>query len=77
MATALELLAEEASGCTRCPLAATRTQVVFARGDPNARLVFIGEAPGRDEESFHDSRCTALGRGTSYPSVSMRAMAER
>ena len=46
----LALLAEQATGCTRCPLAQTRTQVVFSRGDPNADLVFIGEAPGRDED---------------------------
>ena len=48
--TTLEQLAEHASGCTRCPLAATRTQVVFSRGDSSADLVFIGEAPGRDED---------------------------
>ena len=50
MATPLEELAQQASGCTRCPLSATRTQVVFSRGDPDADLVFIGEAPGRDED---------------------------
>lgn len=50
MATPLELLAEQASICTRCDLAATRTQVVFARGNDSARLVFVGEAPGRDED---------------------------
>lgn len=37
--------------CTRCPLAATRTQVVFGRGDPQADLVFVGEAPGADEDA--------------------------
>lgn len=47
---ALEELAAEASGCTRCPLAASRTQVVFGVGDPTARLVFVGEAPGREED---------------------------
>ncbi|HEX7167416.1 MAG TPA: uracil-DNA glycosylase [Acidimicrobiales bacterium] len=50
MATPLELLAEQAAGCTRCPLAQTRTQVVFSRGDPLADLVFVGEAPGKDED---------------------------
>lgn len=48
--TTLAQLAEQAAGCTRCPLAETRTQVVFSRGDPSADLVFIGEAPGRDED---------------------------
>ena len=48
--TTLAQLAEQASGCTRCPLAQSRTQVVFSRGDSSADLVFIGEAPGRDED---------------------------
>jgi DNA polymerase len=43
-------LAVEASGCTRCALAAGRTQVVFGVGDPHANLVFIGEGPGREED---------------------------
>jgi DNA polymerase len=33
-----------------CALRATATQLVFADGDPNARLMFVGEAPGRDED---------------------------
>jgi DNA polymerase len=48
--TRLAELAAEAAGCTRCPLAATRTQVVFGVGDPDADLMFVGEAPGRDED---------------------------
>ena len=48
--TALEELAREASGCTRCPLHETRTQVVFGVGDPSSGLMFIGEAPGREED---------------------------
>jgi uracil-DNA glycosylase family 4 len=43
-------LRTEASGCTRCALATTRTQVVFGVGDPHAPLMFIGEGPGRDED---------------------------
>ena len=47
----LELLAEVVAGCPRCPeLAATRTQTVFGDGNPQARLVFLGEAPGADED---------------------------
>jgi DNA polymerase len=46
----LQTLAEEAAGCTRCPLAAGRTQVVFGVGDPHADLMFVGEGPGRDED---------------------------
>jgi DNA polymerase len=40
-----------ARGCERCaPLVATRTQVVFGAGNADADLMFIGEAPGRDED---------------------------
>ncbi len=45
-----EELRTTACACTRCPLAATRTQVVFGVGDPTASLLFVGEAPGRDED---------------------------
>ncbi len=39
------------AACTRCAeLAATRTQTVFGVGNPQARLVFLGEAPGADED---------------------------
>ena len=37
-------------GCTRCALAQTRTQVVFGAGDPDADLMFVGEAPGYHED---------------------------
>jgi len=37
-------------GCTRCPLHKTRTHFVFGEGNPNAPIMFIGEAPGRDED---------------------------
>ena len=40
----------EALGCTRCPLSAGRTQVVFASGDPTLGLVFVGEGPGAEED---------------------------
>jgi uracil-DNA glycosylase len=46
----LAALAVQASTCTRCPLHETRTQVVFGVGDASSRLVFVGEAPGRDED---------------------------
>src|SRR5215211_9472224 len=41
---------DETLGCTRCALAAGRTQVVFGSGDPNADLMFVGEAPGFHED---------------------------
>ncbi len=40
----------EASECTKCELSQTRTKVVFGAGDANAELMFIGEAPGADED---------------------------
>jgi DNA polymerase len=40
----------EASACTRCPLAETRTNVVFGGGDADANLMFVGEAPGAEED---------------------------
>jgi len=47
----LKVLAEEVAVCRKCAnLAATRTQTVFADGSPSARLMFIGEAPGADED---------------------------
>jgi len=46
----LDALRVEALACVRCPLAGTRTQVVFGAGDPNADLVFVGEGPGAEED---------------------------
>jgi DNA polymerase len=46
----LRAFAEVVSGCTKCPLAGGRTQVVFGSGDPNADLMFVGEAPGFHED---------------------------
>jgi DNA polymerase len=43
-------LAVEASTCTRCPLSAGRTQVVWGEGDPSAGLMVVGEGPGADED---------------------------
>jgi DNA polymerase len=39
-----------AIACDKCRLAKTRTQVVYGVGNPQADLMFIGEAPGRDED---------------------------
>jgi DNA polymerase len=40
----------EVANCDRCPLHETRTKAVFGAGDANARLMFIGEAPGAEED---------------------------
>ena len=49
MSTLADLQAT-ALGCTRCPLANGRTQVVFGEGDPHAGLLVVGEGPGREED---------------------------
>lgn len=46
----LALLAEEVARCSACPLHATRTKTVFGVGNPATKVLFIGEAPGRDED---------------------------
>jgi uracil-DNA glycosylase len=47
----LEDIKKEIGNCTRCGLCEERTQVVHSVGDPSARLMFIGEAPGADEDA--------------------------
>jgi uracil-DNA glycosylase family 4 len=46
----LEEIREEIGDCTRCKLHKGRTNIVFGEGNPKARLVFVGEGPGRDED---------------------------
>lgn len=46
----LNELCEQVSACHKCPLAEGRTQTVFGEGNPNARVLIIGEAPGRNED---------------------------
>jgi uracil-DNA glycosylase len=43
-------LFEEVQGCTRCPLYETRTKAVFGSGNADADLMFVGEAPGAEED---------------------------
>lgn len=43
-------LADDVARCVACPLHATRTQTAFARGNPDAELVFVGEGPGTQED---------------------------
>jgi uracil-DNA glycosylase len=50
-AAALAVVQKKVAACTRCSeLASSRTQTVFGVGNPEARLVFVGEAPGADED---------------------------
>lgn len=48
--TRLALVAEQVRGCSRCELHSTRTNTVFARGNPMAEVCFVGEGPGADED---------------------------
>jgi DNA polymerase len=50
-AAALQLIRDEIGDCTRCKLHEGRNQLVFGDGDPNARLMFVGEGPGADEDA--------------------------
>ncbi|MBM4128708.1 MAG: uracil-DNA glycosylase [Nitrospira sp.] len=47
---ALETLKEEIGDCRRCKLSKERTNIVFGEGNPDTRIMFIGEAPGREED---------------------------
>jgi uracil-DNA glycosylase len=50
-AAALRLIREEIGDCTRCALHTGRNKIVFGDGSPNARLMFVGEGPGADEDA--------------------------
>jgi DNA polymerase len=47
---ALRSLRDEIGDCKRCALSQERTNIVFGEGSPDARIMFIGEAPGREED---------------------------
>lgn len=46
----LDAVREELGDCQRCKLCSTRTHIVFGSGNPKAKLMFIGEGPGADED---------------------------
>jgi uracil-DNA glycosylase family 4 len=58
----LQEAALEASTCVRCRLSQGRTQVVYGVGDPNADLMFIGEAPGFHEDKQGEPFVGAAGQ---------------
>jgi uracil-DNA glycosylase family 4 len=49
--TVLRAVREEIGDCQRCKLASGRRNIVFGQGNPNARLMFVGEAPGGEEDA--------------------------
>jgi len=58
----LEALREHVGDCVRCALAPTRNCLVFGVGDPRARLMFIGEAPGKNEDLKGEPFVGAAGK---------------
>jgi len=50
MQDSLEKIADEVRACRKCEIGSTRLNAVPGQGDPNARLMFVGEAPGADED---------------------------
>ncbi len=50
-AAALDAIRQELVGCVRCELSKARHTIVFADGDANAQLMFVGEGPGADEDA--------------------------
>ncbi len=76
----LPLLQETVKSCTNCGLHKTRKNTVFSRGNPNASLCFIGEAPGEEEDlqgvpfvgksgQLLDQVLTDLGLDVSYNDI--------
>lgn len=55
-------LAEQAASCTRCGLHGSRTKSVFSRGNPEARLVFVGDGPGSEEDALGEPFVGAAGQ---------------
>ena len=53
---------QEMGDCQRCKLGKTRTNLVFGTGNPQARLIFIGEAPGADEDRQGEPFVGAAGQ---------------
>jgi len=58
----LEALATQIRSCVQCPLYATRTKAVPGEGTPSARVMLIGEAPGREEDQRGQPFVGAAGR---------------
>jgi len=58
----LEALAIQIRSCVQCPLHASRTRAVPGEGSPSARVMLIGEAPGRDEDQRGQPFVGAAGR---------------
>jgi len=58
----LESIRTDIGNCTRCTLSEKRTNIVFGTGDPKARLVFVGEGPGYEEDKSGEPFVGAAGK---------------
>jgi len=58
----LDALKAHIGDCQRCPLSLHRTRLVFGSGDAHARLMFIGEAPGKNEDLTGEAFVGAAGK---------------
>ncbi|MEO0124446.1 MAG: type-4 uracil-DNA glycosylase [candidate division WOR-3 bacterium] len=58
----LDKVSSEVNVCTKCPLHSTRTNPVAGEGNSNARIMFIGEAPGANEDRTGRPFCGDAGR---------------
>ncbi len=62
VAETLDDIRKELTGCLRCPLCAGRATVVFGVGNPHARLMFVGEGPGSEEDRRGEPFVGAAGK---------------
>ena len=58
----LEAIRAAIGDCRRCKLSRSRTHIVFGQGNPNARLMFIGEGPGQEEDRAGEPFVGAAGQ---------------
>ena len=58
----LDELRAQVAGCRRCPLCDGRTQTVFGAGNPDARVLIVGEAPGKNEDLQGEPFVGAAGK---------------
>jgi len=58
----LDEISADLGDCRRCPLCEKRKRIVFGVGNPNARLVFVGEGPGREEDEKGEPFVGEAGR---------------
>lgn len=72
--TSLDALEKFLTGCPRCKLSRTRTNIVFGQGNPHADLMFVGEAPGRDED---EQGLAFVGRAGQLLTKIIEAMGKR